>query len=356
MCRVGRAPDADLRLVDQWAGDASVSRRHASILYVDGGFRIVDNESRNGVYVNGHRVQSCWLSTGDEIQIGGFVLRFAVTNGATRPNISGVGNETSATSSQLGPIRLLEKVHASAATDVYKAALQSGQVVALKAMTRGDDWDLHRLRNEFEILTQLSGSDHVVRTLGKARLGTDPAVVLEWRSGGSLRQLIQRSPKVHQDFAVPIFQVLSRCLNTVHSNGYAHNDIKPSNVLLDGTNVPVLSDFGSASRLNKRQGGDITGSIPYMAPERHSTGVSSAATDIFSLGCTFFETLTGALPFGGATEQEIELAKSSGRYESSLLDGIHEHLRRLIDLMVSPDHRRRPDIHEIAATLQSLRK
>lgn len=356
VCRIGRAPEADLRLVDQWAGDASVSRRHASIMYADGGFRIVDNESRNGVYVNGRRVQSCWLSAGDEIQIGGFVLRFAVTNGAVQSNSATMESGKGATSSELGPIRLLEKVHSSATTDVYKATLQSGQVVALKVMTRGDDWELHRLRNEFEILRQLAESSHVVKVLGKARLGADPAIVLEWRSGGSLRQLIQRSPAVHQDFAIPIFQVLCRCVHTVHSNAYAHNDIKPSNCLLDGTNVPVLSDFGSASRLNKKQNGDITGSIPYMAPERVTSGMSTIATDVFSLGCTFFETLTGVLPFSGVTEQEIELAKSSGRYDASRLHGTHERLQGLIDLMLSPDHHRRPEIPEVAATLQSLRK
>jgi pSer/pThr/pTyr-binding forkhead associated (FHA) protein len=71
LTRIGRRPSADIVL-----DDASVSRRHALVLDRDGSPVIADDRSRNGVFVNGRRVREARLRHGDEVQIGGRVMRF----------------------------------------------------------------------------------------------------------------------------------------------------------------------------------------------------------------------------------------------------------------------------------------
>jgi serine/threonine protein kinase len=98
------------------------------------------------------------------------------------------------------------------------------------------------------------------------------------------------------------FVNVARALDYAHSRGVIHRDIKPANILLDDAQQPQLTDFGIAKRLNasedQTKSGQILGTIVYMAPEQivDSKSVGPAA-DVYGLGATMYECLTGNAPF-----------------------------------------------------------
>ena len=113
-----------------------------------------------------------------------------------------------------------------------------------------------------------------------------------------------------------LFQV-GKALDYAHAKqSILHLDIKPSNILSDGTSF-FLADWGiskisanSALKLGPTSGG----TLPYMSPERFSVEPDSASSDIYSLGMTAFELLTGRLPFDARNTDDLVQSIISGRY------------------------------------------
>jgi eukaryotic-like serine/threonine-protein kinase len=86
-------------------------------------------------------------------------------------------------------------------------------------------------------------------------------------------------------------------LQQVHEKGYLHLDVKPTNVIVALGGRPVLYDFGCARRQSGARPRLITGTNPYIAPEECFQENATPAADVFGLGVTLYEMLTGKLPF-----------------------------------------------------------
>jgi hypothetical protein len=132
--------------------------------------------------------------------------------------------------------------------------------------------------------------------------------VFELVDGDSLAKAVGRGP-LAIDRALAIGEQLARALAHAHAHGIIHRDVKPSNVILRPDGTPVLMDFGLAreegsSALTRT--GAFLGTAHYMAPEQvEHARESDHRADIYSLGATLHELLTGAPPFEGATTMEI---------------------------------------------------
>lgn len=168
-----------------------------------------------------------------------------------------------------------------------------------------------RLQREAQAAGRLS-HPNIARILDFGRTpDSTPYMVMEYLEGTSLSDLIkQKLPDCKK--AVPIFAQLAAALNYAHSNGVVHRDLKPSNVVLIELDASChqakLLDFGVARLFNEDLGltktGVVVGSPLYMSPEVACGDEATPLSDVYSFGCLMFETLTGEVPFKGASALE----------------------------------------------------
>ena len=165
---------------------------------------------------------------------------------------------------------------------------------------------VERFRREVQTLATLSHP-------GIAQLHTafyyenQLAMVMELIHGETLRDRQLKAPITLPEALGYVAQVLD-ALVYAHRLGVVHRDIKPSNIMITGGGVVKLLDFGIAltgqgSELT--QSGYLLGSINYMSPEQISGSKASASSDLYSVGVTLYELLTGVLPITGANNYEI---------------------------------------------------
>ncbi len=168
---------------------------------------------------------------------------------------------------------------------------------------------LERLEHEYSLRDELD-SDWAARPLTLVRREGRPMLILEDAGGEPLDRLLGQPMELSRflRFAVG----LAAALGKLHQQGLIHKDIKPANILVDSARGAVwLTGFGIASRLpRERQSAEapemIAGTLAYMAPEqtgRMNRSIDSRS-DLYSLGVTFYEMLTGALPFKASDPME----------------------------------------------------
>lgn len=136
-------------------------------------------------------------------------------------------------------------------------------------------------------------------------------LAMDYIHGEDLRGLILRDGALDPARAVELQSQIASALDAAHANGLVHRDIKPGNVLLtirDGEERAYLTDFGLAKRSNTlaelTMTGSVIGTADYMSPEQVVGEPTDARTDVYALGCVFFQMLTGKVPY----EREKTLA------------------------------------------------
>lgn len=135
-------------------------------------------------------------------------------------------------------------------------------------------------------------------------------MVMEFLEGKSIGSILEKEKSLPIDECVEISIQICNALNYIHKNAIVHRDIKPDNIIIGLDKKAKITDFGIAQneseQLRLTQDGAILGSIMYISPEqlRNSKDVDNRA-DIFSYGVTFYQMLTGKLPFDGETVGEV---------------------------------------------------
>lgn len=118
--------------------------------------------------------------------------------------------------------------------------------------------------------------------------------------GRDLRGVLRAEGRLEPGRAVGVIAQIAGALDAAHAEGLIHRDVKAENVLLTDNDFAYLVDFGIVQAANETaltSAGGTIGSVAYMAPERFDERPSTAATDVYSLGCLLFECLTGRTPF-----------------------------------------------------------
>jgi eukaryotic-like serine/threonine-protein kinase len=147
---------------------------------------------------------------------------------------------------------------------------------------------------EAKVLSLLA-HPNTVRFLG---LSAPANLLMEFLEGPTLEDLIYRQPRRRLAIsdAIRVAMYVGAALHHIHRAGYVHLDVKPANIIIAGGGRPVLYDFGSARQPSERPR-SIAGTNPYIAPEECLRQRIAPATDVFGLGVTLYEMLTGELPF-----------------------------------------------------------
>lgn len=214
---------------------------------------------------------------------------------------------------------------------------QLGREVALKVIQPGLAQEAaHRARFEREaaILARMD-SPHVVQVHDYGNSDGIFYLVTQLVGGGDLFARVRREGALPPVTAIRLLTQVADGLEHAHRAGVTHRDVKPSNVLLrDGDRGPeaVLCDFGIASGpgLELTRTGMISGSLLYMAPERHRGEPGSVAGDVYSAGCLLWFALTGTAPYTG-TEFEIALAHQDSPIPQ--LEGKGEFIKRVNQIL-----------------------
>ncbi len=192
---------------------------------------------------------------------------------------------------------------------VYRAR-QPGldRFVALKVLTLGDGADgewVQRFVREAQAAARLQ-HPNIVRIHDVGAEGNRYWFTMDLIEGSSLASLIDRREVGPLELA-RIGAAIARALHAAHEKGIVHRDVKPSNILVGKDGSPYLSDFGlaldsSAAAARLTRTGATLGTPPYMPPEQVQAGEArvDARSDVYSLGASLYEGLTGRLPFDGS--------------------------------------------------------
>jgi predicted Ser/Thr protein kinase len=207
----------------------------------------------------------------------------------------------------LGGYRIDELISRGGMGVVYRATnVALNRIYALKVLApelTDDDQFQERFKREMRIAASLR-HPNVVGIYYAGEQDGLLFLVMDFVHGTDLRQLLRKSGALEPDRAVELLTQLASALDAAHAKGLVHRDVKPANVLLtvsDGEEHAYLTDFGLAKRSDTVGGltkqGVAVGTVDYMSPEQITGNATDARTDIYALGCVFFQMLTGNVPF-----------------------------------------------------------
>ncbi|WP_437525033.1 ATP-binding sensor histidine kinase [Sorangium sp. So ce726] len=204
------------------------------------------------------------------------------------------------------PYTISETIYEGRGTAVYRAVRNAdGHPVVLKVLDPRScrPKDLARLKREYETGKMLDVGA-VVRPLALEMYDGALALVMEDSGAEPLDRLLGAPMAIGRFLELAIR--IADAVSDIHQRGVVHRDLKPANILvIAATGEVKIADLALASRLSREQHDDaepaglIEGSLPYMSPEqtgRMNRGIDSRS-DLYSLGVTFYQMLTGKLPF-----------------------------------------------------------
>ncbi|GAB1542102.1 AAA family ATPase [Scytonema sp. NUACC21] len=210
---------------------------------------------------------------------------------------------------------LTETVYEGTYSVIYRAIKQVDAISVIIKVLRAEYptlEELTRLRHEYKTLKSLINVEGAIQTLGLENYQNGLALVLEDINGISLKNFTNQHQLSLKDFLLIAIQLASALAN-IHNKQVIHKDIKPHNIIINPKNLIVkIIDFSIATHLTRENQSIsspnlLEGTLAYMSPEQ--TGRMNRSldyrTDFYSLGVTFYQMLTGLLPFNTTDSLKI---------------------------------------------------
>jgi len=211
---------------------------------------------------------------------------------------------------RIGDYEIVQTLGAGGMGQVYKVRnILSDRIEAMKVLLpnlEGDPGLADRFLNEIKVQATLE-HPNIAKLHTAMRAANQLVMVMEFVDGTSLSQVLQGGPLAPSTAAAYAAEVLD-ALGYAHAHGVIHRDIKPANIMLTSSGQIKLMDFGIARVQADRhltQTGSTVGSLFYMSPEQIKGGDPDGRSDLYSLGITMYEMVTGRRPFLGDSDFQI---------------------------------------------------
>jgi serine/threonine protein kinase len=278
----------------------------------------------------------------------------------TASDFTSTSQSAGAVSAQGGPgvlpkldrYEFLAKVGEGGMSTVYKARHSlTGEIVAIKLLSpevASKPVLLKRFEQEFQAASRL---DHpgIVRSLDFGQSALGPYLVMEFVDGMSLGERIARTGKLPEAEAVRLIAQIAEALDYTHNQGVIHRDVKPDNILLNKEGRAKLTDLGLVKQvdgdLNLTRPGQGLGTPNFMAPEQFSSAKTiDRRCDIYGLGATLYQVITGELPFHADSSILVLRKKAFNELTRprQLVPGLSEVVERTVLRAMSTDPSQRP--------------
>jgi hypothetical protein len=208
------------------------------------------------------------------------------------------GGPTDAVVAGLDGYARLTLVGRGGSASVYSATrVADAAEVAVKVFDAPDSSAYERQRRAGE---KLRGVEGVLEVLDDVRLPDGrTCLVFPFAAGGSFADRMDRFGTTDPARVAELGAAVARALDAAHDAGVLHRDVKPSNVLIDGSGRPQLADFGAAASIEPATATDTMAvTIMYAAPEVLELGVADERSDVYSLGLTLMALASGSHPIG----------------------------------------------------------
>jgi serine/threonine-protein kinase len=256
-----------------------------------------------------------------------------------------------------GRYRLTAPIGAGASAQVFLAEdARLRRRVAVKLLHAGladDEGFLRRFRAEAQAAAALN-HPHIVAVYDWGDDEGTPYLVTELLSGGSLRGMLDAGHRLSPSQALLIGLEATRALDHAHRRGFVHRDIKPANLLFGEEGRLRIADFGLARALAEaawtEPAGSVVGTARYASPEQARGESVDGRGDVYALGLTLIEAVTGRVPFASDTTIGMLMARIDTPVEVPAALGP---LRRALTRAGLPDADERPDAGDFGVALMA---
>ena len=255
---------------------------------------------------------------------------------------------------------IIDKVGSGGMADVYKAKDQRlNRYVAIKVLKTeysSDKSFVNKFRAEAQSAAGLS-HPNIVNVYD---VGDDSGlhyIVMELVEGITLKRFIERKGKLEVKEAVGIGIQIAQGMEAAHDNRIIHRDIKPQNIIISRDGKVKVTDFGIAKATNSNTiTSNAMGSVHYLSPEQARGGYSDEKSDIYSLGVTLYEMLSGKVPFAGDNTVSVALLHIQG--EAMPLRELDPEIPVSVDKIVQKCMQKRPErrYHSASDLIIDLKK
>jgi len=211
--------------------------------------------------------------------------------------------------------RIVDTLGSGGMAIVYRAEEEKlGRTVAIKVLLEHfslDEEFRKRFFNEARVMARLS-HPNLVTLIDYIEFGERLALVMEFVDGKTLDKVIgEEVGPIPWEKALPVFRQVLHGASYAHRRGIVHRDLKPSNVIMSDEGHAKITDFGIAKIAGEkgltRTGIRKPGTLLYMAPEVVQGSSASPASDVYSLGMTLYEMLSGNMPLEGSDTSELNM-------------------------------------------------
>ncbi|MFA9463871.1 MAG: Stk1 family PASTA domain-containing Ser/Thr kinase [Velocimicrobium sp.] len=255
---------------------------------------------------------------------------------------------------------IISKIGTGGMADVYKARCHRlNRFVAIKILKQEYSED-KKFVDKFRAEAQSAAGLSHPNIVNVYDVGEDDGlyyIVMELVEGITLKSFIERKGKLEIKEATGITIQIAQGVEAAHANHIIHRDIKPQNIIISREGKVKVTDFGIAKAASSNTiTSNAMGSVHYISPEQARGGYSDEKSDIYSLGVTLYEMLTGQVPFVG--DNTVSVALSHIQDEATPVRSLNSAVTPSLDKIVQKCMQKKPERRYLTASalIEDLKK